>query len=33
MKTNLISKAVVMKQINLGTFQIIYDEELGLLIL
>lgn len=28
-----ISQAVVMKQINLGTFQIIYDEELGLLIL
>ena len=28
-----ISQAVVMKQINLGTFQIIYDEDLGLLIL
>lgn len=28
-----ISQAVVMKQINLGAFQIIYDEELGLLIL
>ena len=28
-----ISQAVVMKQINIGTFQIVYDEELGLLIL
>lgn len=28
-----ISQAVVMKQINLGAFQIIYDEDLGLLIL